>query len=183
MFDDYATRYRDGMDLVLRGVSFRILPEQKVGIVGRTGAGKSSLTLSLFRIIEAARGSISIDGFQIAHMGLHRLRAALTIIPQVLCILYFKLYPSSCMSLFQDPVLFSGSMRFNLDPFKKYSDEELWRSLEHAHLRGFVSKLPGGLDYTVVEGGENLSVGQRQLVCLARALLRMKVANFVATVF
>ena len=84
MFDDYATRYRDGMDLVLRGVSFRILPEQKVGIVGRTGAGKSSLTLSLFRIIEAARGSISIDGFQIAHMGLHRLRAALTIIPQVL---------------------------------------------------------------------------------------------------
>ena len=83
MFDDYATRYRDGMDLVLRGVSFRIMPEQKVGIVGRTGAGKSSLTLSLFRIIEAARGSISIDGFNIAQMGLHRLRVALTIIPQV----------------------------------------------------------------------------------------------------
>ena len=83
VFDDYATRYRDGMDLVLRGVSFRIMPEQKVGIVGRTGAGKSSLTLSLFRIIEAARGSISIDGFNIAQMGLHRLRVALTIIPQV----------------------------------------------------------------------------------------------------
>ena len=83
IFDDYATRYRDGMDLVLRGVSFKIKPEQKVGIVGRTGAGKSSLTLAIFRIIEAAQGSICIDGLNIAQMGLNRLRAALTIIPQV----------------------------------------------------------------------------------------------------
>ncbi len=83
VFQDYATRYREGMDLVLRGVSFHIGPTQKVGIVGRTGAGKSSLTLSLFRIIEAAQGSISIDGLNIGQMGLGRLREALTIIPQV----------------------------------------------------------------------------------------------------
>jgi ATP-binding cassette subfamily C (CFTR/MRP) protein 1 len=89
VFHDYATRYREGMDLVLRGVSFRIKSTQKVGIVGRTGAGKSSLTLALFRIIEAAQGSISVDGLNIGQMGLTRLRAALTIIPQVFLFRYF----------------------------------------------------------------------------------------------
>lgn len=152
-FNNFQVRYRDGLDLVLKGVSFEILGGEKVGIVGRTGAGKSSLTLSLFRIIESAGGSIQIDGQDISNLGLHDLRSRLTIIPQ-------------------DPVLFSGTLRLNLDPFDQNSDNELWTALEHAHLKSFVQGLTAGLNHEITEGGENLSVGQRQLVCLARALLR-----------
>lgn len=118
-----------------------------------SGAGKSSLTLALFRIIEASGGQIIIDGQDISKLGLHTLRSRLTIIPQ-------------------DPVLFSGSLRLNLDPFGHKSDEEVWRALELAHLKSYVKGLTAGLNHKVEEGGENLSVGQRQLVCLARALLR-----------
>lgn len=126
---------------------------EKVGIVGRTGAGKSTLTLGLFRIIETAGGSITIDGIDISKIGLHQLRSKLTIIPQ-------------------DAVLFSGTLRINLDPFNVHTDEELWRSLENAHLKTFVKGLTAGLNHEISEGGQNLSSGQRQLVCLARALLR-----------
>jgi len=152
-FDNYQTRYREGLDLVLKGVNVNIRSGEKVGIVGRTGAGKSSLTLALFRIIEAAGGSIIIDDMNIGHLGLGKLREGLTIIPQ-------------------DPVLFSGTLRMNLDPLKKYSDSAIWKALKYAHLDSFVSNLTEGLDYHVLEGGENLSLGQRQLICLARALLR-----------
>uniref|UniRef100_A0A803TJ81 Multidrug resistance-associated protein 1 n=1 Tax=Anolis carolinensis TaxID=28377 RepID=A0A803TJ81_ANOCA len=152
-FRGYSLRYRDDMDLVLRNITITISGGEKVGIVGRTGAGKSSLTLGLFRINEAAEGQILIDGVDIASIGLHDLRFKVTIIPQ-------------------DPVLFSGSLRMNLDPFEQYSDEEVWRSLELAHLKAFVSALPDKLLHECAEGGENLSVGQRQLVCLSRALLR-----------
>ncbi|XP_039496011.1 multidrug resistance-associated protein 1 isoform X6 [Drosophila santomea] len=152
-FQNFQVRYREGLDLVLRGVSFNIQGGEKVGIVGRTGAGKSSLTLALFRIIEAAGGRISIDGVDIASMGLHMLRSRLTIIPQ-------------------DPVLFSGSLRINLDPFEIKTDDEIWEALELSHLKSFVKSLAAGLNHEISEGGENLSVGQRQLVCLARALLR-----------
>ncbi|NXY25826.1 MRP2 protein, partial [Atrichornis clamosus] len=131
--------------------SKKLLPQ--VGVVGRTGAGKSSLTNCLFRVLEAAGGKIIIDEVDIATIGLHDLRKNLTIIPQ-------------------DPVLFTGTLRMNLDPFDQYSDEEVWKALELAHLKTYVQDLPEGLLHLVSEGGENLSVGQRQLVCLARALLR-----------
>ncbi|XP_073979857.1 multidrug-Resistance like Protein 1 isoform X7 [Rhodnius prolixus] len=152
-FKKLQIRYREGLELVLKGITFEIDGGEKVGIVGRTGAGKSSLTLGLFRIVEAAGGSIYIDGTDISTLGLHALRSRITIIPQ-------------------DPVLFSGTLRINLDPFEKYSDDQIWRSLELAHLKAYVKTLPAGLQHQVSEGGDNLSVGQRQLVCLARALLR-----------
>uniref|UniRef100_A0A3Q2E994 Multidrug resistance-associated protein 1 n=1 Tax=Cyprinodon variegatus TaxID=28743 RepID=A0A3Q2E994_CYPVA len=149
----FGLRYRHDLDLAIRDITITINGGEKVGIVGRTGAGKSSLTLGLFRIIEAAEGQIFIDGVDIAKLGLHELRSRITIIPQ-------------------DPVLFSGSLRMNLDPFDSYSDEEIWRALEFSHLKNFVSGLTNKLGHECSEGGENLSVGQRQLLCLARALLR-----------
>nr|XP_006210591.1 canalicular multispecific organic anion transporter 1 isoform X1 [Vicugna pacos] len=152
-FSNYQVRYRPELDLVLRGITCEIKSAEKIGVVGRTGAGKSSLTNSLFRILEAAGGQITIDGVDIASIGLHDLREKLTIIPQ-------------------DPILFSGSLRMNLDPFNNYSDEEIWKALELAHLKSFVAGLQLGLSHEVTEGGDNLSIGQRQLLCLARALLR-----------
>ncbi|CAM4621368.1 unnamed protein product [Leuciscus chuanchicus] len=152
-FQDYGLQYRKGLELALKGISVHIQEREKIGIVGRTGAGKSSLALGIFRILEAAKGKIYIDGINIAEIGLHDLRSRITIIPQ-------------------DPVLFSGSLRMNLDPFDAYSDEEVWNALELAHLKHFVSELPDKLNHECSEGGENLSLGQRQLVCLARALLR-----------
>ncbi|XP_047399638.1 ATP-binding cassette sub-family C member 3 [Sciurus carolinensis] len=152
-FRNYSVRYRPGLELVLKNLSLRVRGGEKVGIVGRTGAGKSSMTLALFRIVEAAEGEILVDGLNVANIGLHDLRSQLTIIPQ-------------------DPILFSGTLRMNLDPFGRYSEEDIWKALELAHLHKFVSAQPAGLDFLCTEGGENLSIGQRQLVCLARALLR-----------
>ena len=152
-FQNYAMRYREGLDLVLKSISCEIKGGEKIGIVGRTGAGKSSLTMALFRLVEAAGGNILIDGRDTAKMGLHDLRTKVTIIPQ-------------------DPVLFSGTLRMNLDPFNVYTDEQVWSALKLSHLHDFVSSLEKGLLHYISEGGDNLSVGQRQLVCLARALLK-----------
>ena len=105
--------------------------------------------MALFRLVEAARGQIIIDGLDAAKIGLHELRTKITIIPQ-------------------DPVLFSGTLRMNLDPFNIYSDDEVWSALKLSHLHDFVSTLELGLLHYISEGGDNLSVGQRQLVCLAR---------------
>ncbi|XP_065431845.1 ATP-binding cassette sub-family C member 2-like isoform X3 [Chrysemys picta bellii] len=152
-FINYQARYRTDLGLALQDVSFQTHSKEKVGIVGRTGAGKSTLTNCLFRIIERAGGKIIIDGIDISTIGLHDLRGNLNIIPQ-------------------DPVLFSGTLQSNLDPFGKYSDHELWEAVELCDLKNFVQSLPKKLLHEISEGGENLSVGQRQLVCLARALLR-----------
>lgn len=151
--EHYSTRYRDDTDLVLRDLDITIKAREKLGIVGRTGSGKSSLSLSLFRILEPVSGRIIIDGLDVSKYGLHDLRSKLTIIPQ-------------------DPVLFSGTLRFNLDPLQLYTDTDIWRALELAHLKSHINALQAGLDYKVSEFGENFSVGQRQLICLARAILR-----------
>jgi len=125
------------LDLVVRRLNASIKAHEKVGIVGRTGAGKSSVTLALFRMIEPTEGRIMIDGINISNIGLHDLRSNLTIIPQ-------------------DPVLFSGSLRFNLDPFNRYSDNEIWKALDYANLKEFAHGQPGKLEYEITEGGANI---------------------------
>jgi len=150
---DLSMRYREGLPLVLQKVSLHINGGEKIGIAGRTGSGKSSLMIALFRLVEPAEGTILIDGLDFRKMGLKDLRSALSIIPQ-------------------DPVMFCGSLRDNLDPFHAYEDKVVWDALRSAHLYDFVSANENKLDMEVSEGGENLSLGQRQLVCLARAILR-----------
>lgn len=136
-FEEYSCRYREDLDPVLREVSCDVKVGEKIGVVGRTGAGKSSLVLALFRIVEPLTGRIIIDGRDISRMGLHDLRSCLTLIPQ-------------------DPVLFSGSMRLNLDPEGGHDDERLWKALEEAYLSQFVRDNAAGLDMMITEGGENL---------------------------
>ncbi|CAM6104569.1 unnamed protein product [Calypogeia fissa] len=150
---DVVMRYRPNLPPVLHGVSISIKPMEKLGVVGRTGAGKSSLINTLFRVVEPESGRILIDACNISEFGLRDLRMALGIIPQT-------------------PVLFSGTIRFNLDPFNEHNDASLWEALERAHLKDVIRRTTAGLDTQVQEGGENFSVGQRQLLSLSRALLR-----------
>merc|ERR1719454_302056 len=154
-FENYGTRYREGLDLVVENIDLEIKSGERIGIVGRTGAGKSSLTLALFRLIEPAEGKILIDDVDITTIGLNQLRRKLTIIPQ-------------------DPVLWTGSLKYNLDPLGTVDDEKIWLALERSNLKQVVADHPDqkGLETQVSEGGENFSVGQRQLFCLARALIR-----------
>uniref|UniRef100_A0A8C1T3K2 ATP-binding cassette sub-family C member 5 n=1 Tax=Cyprinus carpio TaxID=7962 RepID=A0A8C1T3K2_CYPCA len=152
-FQNVEMRYRDDLPLVLKNLSFSVLPEETVGIVGRTGSGKSSLGVALFRLVELSRGSIIIDGVNIAHIGLEDLRSKLSVIPQ-------------------EPVLFIGTVRSNLDPWDQYTDAQIWEALEKTHIKDMVSRLPNSLHSEVTDNGENFSVGERQLLCVARALLR-----------
>nr|XP_054381850.1 ATP-binding cassette sub-family C member 8 isoform X15 [Pongo abelii] len=148
-----SVRYDSSLKPVLKHVNALISPGQKIGICGRTGSGKSSFSLAFFRMVDTFEGHIIIDGIDIAKLPLHTLRSRLSII-------------------LQDPVLFSGTIRFNLDPERKCSDSTLWEALEIAQLKLVVKALPGGLDAIITEGGENFSQGQRQLFCLARAFVR-----------
>uniref|UniRef100_A0A8R7P5V4 ABC-type xenobiotic transporter n=1 Tax=Triticum urartu TaxID=4572 RepID=A0A8R7P5V4_TRIUA len=152
-FEDVVLRYRPELPPVLHGISFIVNGSEKVGIVGRTGAGKSSMLNALFRIVELERGRILIDDCDTSKFGIWDLRKVLGIIPQT-------------------PVLFSGTIRFNLDPFSEHNDADLWEALERAHLKDVIRRNALGLDAEVSEAGENFSVGQRQLLSLARALLR-----------
>ena len=152
-FHNVFMRYREDFQQVLRGVSLSLRPGEVVGIVGRTGSGKSSLFRALLRLTELESGVITIDGVDVSTMDTSQLRSSVAIIPQ-------------------DPVLFSGTIRTNLDPFSVVSDDALWDALERSNLGSTVRSLPGGLDCEVGEGGGNFSLGQRQLLCLARALLR-----------
>ena len=153
VFKKVQMRYRKGAPLVLKGIDLDIPAGSSVGIVGRTGSGKSTLLQCLFRLVDPESGSIEIDGVDLCTMGMERLRTSLAIIPQ-------------------DPTLFSGTMRDNLDPFHEHNAESLWECLDMVELKSFVEESHGGLDMEIAAKGENLSVGQRQLTCLGRALLR-----------
>ncbi|KAI5956694.1 YCF1 [Candida theae] len=194
-FEHYSTKYRPELDLVLKDINIDIKPKEKIGIVGRTGAGKSSITLALFRIIEAFEGDINIDGIKTDTIGLYDLRHKLSIIPQ-------------------DSQVFEGTIRSNLDPNDEYSDDQIWRALELSHLKEHVEKMYAErdveagetttdnnsgssqspqdvvhgaekdrvetpLDVKITEGGTNLSIGQRQLMCLGRVLLKLNYSNIL----
>jgi ABC-type multidrug transport system fused ATPase/permease subunit len=169
IFDNVEMRYRENLPLVLSGLTMHVRGGERIGIVGRTGAGKSSIMSTLFRLVEISGGSITIDGLNISTIGLADLRSKLSIIPQ-------------------DPTLFRGTIRSNLDPFNEHTDLELWSALrqadlipaDHAALPNPTEQVSNeakdtsriGLDTTVEEDGLNFSLGQRQLMALARALVR-----------
>ncbi|KAK8689298.1 hypothetical protein V6N13_088020 [Hibiscus sabdariffa] len=150
---DLQVRYAPHMPLVLRGLTCTFPGGLKTGIVGRTGSGKSTLIQTLFRIVEPTAGQIIIDGVNISLIGLHDLRSRLSIIPQ-------------------EPTMFEGTIRSNLDPLEEYTDEQIWEALDKCQLGDGVRMKEGRLDSSVSESGENWSMGQRQLVCLGRVLLK-----------
>ncbi|CAF1620969.1 unnamed protein product, partial [Adineta ricciae] len=150
-FENYQLKYRPELEPVLKGINFEILPGNKIGVIGRTGAGKSSIFQALFRLTEplTTEGKILIDDIDIHTISLNDLRSVLNIIPQT-------------------PVLFSNTLRYNLDPFQEYTDEQLWSALEAVQLKNKIEKL----DIQIAEYGSNFSVGECQLICVARAILK-----------
>uniref|UniRef100_A0A1E5RU90 Metal resistance protein YCF1 n=1 Tax=Hanseniaspora uvarum TaxID=29833 RepID=A0A1E5RU90_HANUV len=152
-FNDFCMRYREGLPLALKHINLSLKAGEKIGIVGRTGCGKSSLISSLFRIVEAASGAIVIDGVDVSTIGLHDLRSKISIIPQ-------------------DSQIFKGTIRDNIDPTRQFTNDQIWKALELSHLKDYViNDLGGNLESEISEGGSNLSSGYAQLLNLARALL------------
>mmetsp|Transcript_35993 Transcript_35993/g.59943 ORF Transcript_35993/g.59943 Transcript_35993/m.59943 type:complete len:1348 (+) Transcript_35993:160-4203(+) len=152
-YNDVVLSYLPGQQPALRGISFSVKAGEKIGVVGRTGSGKSTLLIGLFRLVEKTSGSIVIDGLDVSNLSLDDLRSRLAIIPQ-------------------EPVMFKGTVRTNLDPLSQYSDAELWSALEITHLKSYVESLPQKLDTPVSEGGGNWSLGLKQLACLCRVVLK-----------
>lgn len=152
-FKNVSMRYFPWLPLAVNNVSFTINAGEKIGVVGRTGSGKSSLIMALFRMVESENGTIVIDGENISSFGLADLRERLAIIPQ-------------------EPTMFKGTIRSNLDPFNQHEEATLWEALDVAHLKEQVAEMPMKLDTEVAESGRNFSVGTRQLICLSRAYLR-----------
>ena len=152
-FRNYSVKYRPDTEVVLKELNVDIQPGEKIGIVGRTGAGKSTLCLSLCRILEALDGKIEIDGVDISSVGLSDLRDRITIIPQ-------------------EPILFNNTLRFNLDPENKRSDNEVKEILEKACLKDLLVRDGNGLNFKITEKGSNLSAGEKALICIWRAILR-----------
>ena len=150
---DLQLRYRANLDLVLKGINLEFKPGQRVAVVGRTGSGKSSFLVSLFRMVEPCGGQILIDGVDIQKISLSDVRTNLSILPQ-------------------DATLFHGTLKYNIDPWAAHSDDEVWQALRYVQLEGVVRRMPKQLETMVAEAGANLSAGQRQLLCLARALMR-----------
>lgn len=147
-----SMRYRPSTPVVLDNVSFTVPPQVKVGICGRTGSGKSSLLMVLFRLVNIETGCVKIDDVDVGSLDLNY-RSRIGMIPQ-------------------DPFLFGGALRENIDPFDEYSDFEIWEALEHSNLKNLVKESADGLSMKITDNGSNLSQGQRQLMCMARALLR-----------
>ncbi|CAN6270976.1 unnamed protein product [Urochloa humidicola] len=150
---DLKVRYRQNTPLILKGITVNIKSGEKIGVVGRTGSGKSTLVQALFRIVEPAEGHIIIDGVDICTVGLHDLRSRFGVIPQ-------------------EPVLFEGTVRSNIDPTGRYSEAEIWQALERCQLKDIVASKPEKLDALVADMGENWSVGQKQLLCFGRVILK-----------